>query len=281
MSDPASATPVGEGDRADRAASNGPRLRYDAAPRRRDAILQRLRNHGHVSVSALGAALGVSEMTVRRDLRRLAETGDVTLVHGGASLPVGTRGHPVFTSRAQVNAEAKRRIGAAAAALLGAHDTVGIDAGTTALEVARSLHEDFGGYVVTNSVPVLAGLLGRPHIRVIAIGGELSHDNQALIGPSAAQFVSGLRLTVLMLGVARVDSRGVYVRSELELSVKRALLDVAETVTLVCDASKEGAPGAVRVCDLERIDTFVMDTAPSAELSRRLRAHGTRIVIAP
>ena len=255
-------------------------LRYDAAPRRRDAILERLRDSGHVSVSEVSQALGVSEMTVRRDLRRLAATGDVTLVHGGASLPAGSHGRPVFGARALVNAEAKRRIGAAAAAMVAADDTVGIDAGTTALEVAHALPEDFSGCVVTHSVPVLAALLPRRSTRVIATGGEMSHDNQALIGPSAAQFVHDLRLRVYVLSVSSIDVRGVYVRSELELSVKRALLDVAEDVVLVCDASKEGGPGTVRVCDLDRIDTVVTDAPLSDGLTRRLHEAGTRIVIA-
>lgn len=259
---------------------SGTSLRYDAAPRRRDAILERLRAKGHVSVSEVSHDLGVSEMTVRRDLRRLAATGDVTLVHGGASLPAGPPGRPVFGARVLVNAEAKRRIGTAAAAMVAADDTVGIDAGTTALEVAQALPADFSGCVVTHSVPVLAAMLPRQAARVIAIGGELSHDNHALIGPSAAQFVRDLRLRLFVLGVASIDTRGVYVRSELELSVKRALLDAADAVVLVCDASKEGAAGTVRVCDLDRIDTVVTDTALSLRLTERLHAGGTRVVVA-
>jgi DeoR/GlpR family transcriptional regulator of sugar metabolism len=255
-------------------------LRYDGAPRRRDAILERLRASGHVSVSEVSQSLGVSEMTVRRDLHRLAVTGDVTIVHGGASLPAGPPGRPVFGARALVNAEAKRRIGAAAAAMVAADDTVGVDAGTTALEVAHALPEEFAGCVVTHSVPVLAALLPRSAIRVIAIGGEMSHDNQALIGPSAAHFVHDLRLRVFVLGVSSIDARGVYVRSELELSVKRALLDVAEDVVLVCDATKEGGPGTVRVCDLDRIDTVVTDGPLSDALTRRLHEAGTRVVVA-
>lgn len=255
-------------------------LRYDAAPRRRDVILERLRANGHVSVSEVSQALGVSEMTVRRDLRRLAESGDVTLVHGGASLPAGSHGRPVFGARALVNAEAKRRIGAVAAAMVAADDTVGIDAGTAALEVAHALPDDFPGCVVSHSVPVLAALLPRLATRVIAIGGEMSHDNQALIGPSAAHFVRDLRLRLFMLSVTSIDDRGVYVRSELELSVKRAMLDVAQDVVLVCDAGKEGGPGTVRVCDLDRIDTVVTDAPMSEALTRRLHTAGTRVVVA-
>src|SRR5690606_10801880 len=137
-------------------------------------------------------------------------------------------GRPVFVARALVNAEGKRRIGAAAAQMVAADDTVGIDSGTTAVEVAHALPEDFAGCVVTNSVPVLAAMVARRGTRVIGIGGEMSHDNHALIGPSAARFVRDLRLRLLVLGATSIDARGVYVRSELELGVKQALLDAAE-----------------------------------------------------
>ncbi len=253
-------------------------LRYDGAPQRRGEILAQLRLAGHVAVSELAARLAVSEMTVRRDLRRLAEVGDVVLVHGGASLPPTARANPAFVARAQLNGESKRRIGQAAAALIGLDDTVGIDAGTTALEVATALPEDFSGCVVTHSVPVLASLLARPGCRAIAVGGELSQDNQALIGPSAAQFVRDLRLGVLVLGATRVDARGLYVRSELELSVKRALIEAADQVVLVVDASKQRAHGTVRVCGLDRVDVVVTDGVLEDELAQELAGLGIRVV---
>ncbi|NED96088.1 DeoR/GlpR transcriptional regulator [Phytoactinopolyspora alkaliphila] len=255
-------------------------LRYDAAPQRRAAIVNQLRRSGHVAVSDISRQLHVSEMTVRRDLRRLAASGEAVLVHGGASLPPEARANPAFLTRASINGEAKHRIGRAAAQMISPGDTVGIDAGTTALEVASALPDQFAGCIVTHSVPVLATMLSRPDVRVIAIGGELSQENQALIGQSAAQFVGNLRLNVMMLGVASIDGRGVYVRSELELGVKQALLDVADHVVLVCDASKESAPGTVRVCDIEQIDTVVTDAQFSDRLTSRLREHGARIVVA-
>ncbi|WP_165367807.1 DeoR/GlpR family DNA-binding transcription regulator, partial [Phytoactinopolyspora endophytica] len=253
---------------------------YDAAPQRRETILEQLRRAGHVSVSGISQQLSVSEMTVRRDLRRLAASGEAVLVHGGASLPPNARAHPAFLSRALINGDAKRRIGRAAAAMVSGGDTVGIDAGTTALEVATALPDDFAGCVVTHSVPALAAMLNRPAARAIAVGGELSQENQALIGPSAAQFVGNLRLNVLMLGATSIDDRGLYVLSELELSVKQAMIEAADHIVLVSDTSKEGSPGAVRVCGLERIDTVVTDGSFGERLTGRLRQIGARVVVA-
>lgn len=256
------------------------RMKYDAAPRRRASIMQLLRAQGHVSVKSLSEELAVSDMTVRRDLKQLAGAGELVLVHGGASLPPGVSTNPAFSTRALAHSEAKKSIGRIASKLVGDADTVGIDAGTTALEVARGLPESFGGGVVTHSVPVLASMLGRPKVRVFAIGGELFHDNQALIGPSAAESVSNLRLRYLMLGVSAIDANGVYVRSELELEVKRALIDAADEVVLVCDSSKQQASGTVRVCDLSRIDTFISEVPPNGAVGEGLRRAGTRIISA-
>lgn len=256
------------------------RLRYDAASQRRALIVAQLRRAGHVSVSGLSEALAVSEMTVRRDLRRLVQAGDATLVHGGASLPPTSSANPAFLARAALNSEAKRLVGRAAAAMVALDDTVAIDAGTTALEVATSLPDDFDGCVITHSVPVLTAMLSRPLVRVVAIGGELSQDNQAMIGPRASGSVRDLRIPTLFLGATRVDGRGIYVRSELELDVKHALLDVAEHVVLVLDASKEQSVGTVLVCGLDRVDTVVTDRPPSPALAAHLRSAGTKVRLA-
>jgi DeoR/GlpR family transcriptional regulator of sugar metabolism len=123
-------------------------------------------------------------------------------------------------------------------------------------------------------------MLSRPHVRVIAVGGELSQENQAVIGQSAAQFVVNLRLSVMMLSVASIDARGVYVRSELELGVKQALIEAADHIVLLCDVSKEGAAGTVRVCGIDAIDTVVTDASFSDRLTARIREIGARIIVA-
>jgi len=255
-------------------------LRYVAAPSRRAGIAELLRRRGHVSVSDLSAALGVSEMTVRRDLRQLAADGDAVLVHGGASLPADARTAPVFGARAHEHAAEKRRIGAAAAALIAPAQVVGLDAGTTVLEVALALPRSYSGQIVTHSLPVLNSLLGRTEVRVLAIGGELAQDSQAMLGAHAARLTSDLRLDTLVLAASALDVRGVFVRSEAELGIKLALLEAARDVVLVCDRSKEDAPGSLRVCSLDRVDVVVTDAPFSDALTDRLTAEGVRITLA-
>jgi DeoR/GlpR family transcriptional regulator of sugar metabolism len=255
-------------------------LRYDSAPLRRSRIMAALRRAGFLSVLDLSAQLGVSSMTVRRDLRRLAASGEVVLVHGGVSLPPGGVAGPGFASRALAHTEAKLAIGAAAARLVAPGDTIGIDSGTTAAEVAHALPADFDGCVVTHSVPVLGHMLSRPRARVIGIGGELLHDNQAMVGFAALDLVRRLRVRLLFLGASAVDERGAYVRSEVELSAKHALMEIADEIVLLADASKLVATAPVQVCGLDRIDTLVVDAPLPEDVAAAVRHNGIRLITA-
>ncbi|MER5455626.1 DeoR/GlpR family DNA-binding transcription regulator [Micromonospora sp. NPDC002389] len=253
-------------------------LRYDGAPQRRTQIMAALRRSGFLSVTDLAEQLGVSPMTVRRDLRRLAERGEAVLVHGGVSLPPGGAAGPSYLHRAQVNPEAKLVVGRAAAALVAPGDTIGVDSGTTAAAVAHCLPDDFDGCLVTHSVPVLAQMLGRPRVRVIGLGGEVLHENQAMVGFAALDLLQRMRVRMLFLGASAVDARGVYVRSEVELTAKHAVMEIADEVVLVADGSKFDASAPVRVCAFDRIDTLVTDVDLPPAVADAARRAGTRFV---
>lgn len=253
-------------------------LRYDGAPQRRTQIMAALRRSGFLSIGDLAEQLGVSPMTVRRDLRRLADRGEAVLVRGGVSLPPGGPAGPGYASRAQVNPEAKLAVGLAAARLVQPGDTIGVDSGTTAAAVAHALPENFNGCVITHSVPVLAHLLGRPQARVIGIGGELLHENQSMVGFAALDLLRRMRVRMLFLGASAVDARGVYVRSEVELTAKHAVMEIADEVVLVVDGSKFTASGPVRVCAFDRIDTLVTDVDVPPAIAAATRRAGTRVV---
>lgn len=252
---------------------------YGGAPERRARALEEVRRRGFISVADLADALGVSPMTSRRDLQRLASDGTVRLVHGGAAPVAGPDFAAPYATRQEAHPGEKSRIGAAVAALLPANGAVGFDAGTTALEAARHLPADFAGTVVTNSVPVLDLMLERPRSTVICIGGELLHESRCLVGPDAASLTRGLKVRTLVLGAGAVDHDGVYVRSRLELDAKRALLDIADEVVLAADVSKFDVGAPVRVCGLERVDTWVVDGELPRKVAEVARRNGTRVIV--
>lgn len=256
------------------------RLRYLQAPTRRELILSRMRLSGFTSISDLAVELGVSEMTIRRDVRRLELAGEVRLVHGGVSLAHATLRTSEFTSRAGMSAAAKARIAATAVGLIQTRDVVGFDAGSTAFEVAAHLPVDFAGSVITHSVPVVQHLLNLPAARVTGLGGELYGRSQAFIGSATVQQLHGLRMRLFFLGAAAVDQHGIYVEADLEIPTKTALIDAASVVIVVVDHHKFDHPAPVLLCPLERVDTIITDEPVGPVMTSALRAAQVALMIA-
>lgn len=255
-------------------------MRYDRAPDRRARILEVVSSAGLVSVTSLAADLGVSDMTIRRDLRRLSTQGSVRVLHGSVSLPHATLRTSEFVSRAQSNAVAKQRVSTVAARRIRETDVVAVDAGTTAYGVIAALPPTFRGTVVTHSVPVIQHLLHRPDVRVVGLGGDLYAPSQAFVGPSTVDQAAHVRVRILVLGAAAVDARGVYVEADVERPAKLALMDAADEVMLVVDSTKFSANAPVRLCELGRLTTLVTNAPPAANIRRELQKHDVELLVA-
>jgi DeoR/GlpR family transcriptional regulator of sugar metabolism len=240
--------------------------------------MRQLRSAGHCTISELAEQLQVSEMTVRRDLRQMETDDQIRLVHGGASLPPGGADSARFTSRAEANDRAKQQIGQSAAGLIGLRDTVAIDAGTTAYQLALALPDQFAGCVVTHSVPVIQHMLSRPSVRVVGLGGDLYHASQAFVGPTTVDIASSLRVRTVFLGAAALDDRGVYCAADVERPAKQALMAIADHVVLLVDHDKFATSAPVLLCRYDDVGTLVTDRSPPAPVGRALCAAGTRLV---
>ena len=237
-------------------------LRYDSAPERRRAILSAVGDAGFVSVTELTRRLGVSDMTVRRDLRKL--------VHGGVSALSASPHSPAFTGRAEEHATGKRAIGEAVARSLSLRATIAVDAGTTTYAVVQALPDSFRGTVVTHSIPVMQLMLSRGLGRVVGLGGELLGESQAFIGPRTVAAVAGLRVQTLLLGAAAVDDQGIYVSTDNERPTKLALMSIADRVVLLVDSSKFLASAPVHLCGWDEISAVVTDAPPPNAILEQL-----------
>ena len=237
-----------------------------AMPRasRLERIARDLEQTGFLSARELTESLGVSEMTIRRDLRRLEQEGVLRIVHGGASLPLGSD----YQSRGMSEHAAKAKIGRLAASLIPLGSTVLMDAGTTVAEVAQHLPANFDGYVITHSIPVINSLLTRPDIPVHCLGGELRTQSQAMIGTSTVQSLSNLRAQVLFLGAAAVNESGVFVAKNFESSTKQAFIESANRVILLADHSKFSTFMPVFLAPLTVVDEIVTDRPLPPEVAR-------------
>jgi DeoR/GlpR family transcriptional regulator of sugar metabolism len=206
------------------------------AERRRE-ILSRLERDGKVVASELVVSLGVSEDTVRRDLRELAAGGLVQRVHGGALPPAITGG--TFAQRLRVAPEAKAELAEAALPLLEAADVIVLDGGTTSLELARRLPATRSCTVLTNSPPVASALSEHPRAEVVLIGGRLLKGPQVAVGPEALEALRQVRADVCVLGICSLHPElGVSTNDHDEAHVKRAMVASAAEVIALATADK-------------------------------------------
>lgn len=240
-------------------------LRYTSAPSRREAILKRLKATGYVSAAALSAEFAVSEMTIRRDLTKLAEQELIKLVHGGASLPPGAQLGVAFPDRARERADEKRAIGQWAVNWANPQSTIGIDAGTTTSELAMALPSDRELTVITHSLPAMEILAEREGITLIGLGGFFHQSTRSFSGPDTRAAIKNLRVHTLFLAATGLGDNGVYCSTPFDAETKRALIEIADTVVLLVDSSKFRHTAPVFVCPFTDIDVVVTDPAVEHE----------------
>jgi DeoR/GlpR family transcriptional regulator of sugar metabolism len=255
-----------------------PVSRPEAAATRQAWIVTTLRTVGFLSVTDLARELGVSHMTVRRDLHALSETGDVRMVHGGVSLPAESLRRVALSGSGSsvpvLDGVEPGRAGVAerAAAMVGPTDTIALDAGPTALALARALSVDFHGSVITHSMPVLRLLDEQPSgATVVALGGELLAERHAFVGPATEAALEPLRARTFFVSPAAVDERGLYARTPAEASVQRRLIGIADRVVLVATHEVYTTSAPARIAPLDRLTALVSDRPPPRAIAVALR----------
>lgn len=253
------------------------------APQRQAEILQRVRVTGGVRVSELVAEFGVSDMTIRRDLEALAERGLLAKVHGGATAaPAGATDEPGFAAKSARQRAEKAAIAGQAAALVTPGGAVALSAGTTTAALARRLVDLPGLTVVTNSIPVADVFYrgGRADQTVLLTGGVRT-PSDALVGPVAVAAVRSLHVDLLFLGVHGMSEHAGYTTPNLmEAEVNRALLDTAERLVVLADATKWTTVGLSSIAPLDAAQIVITDDGLPASAQETLAEHVEQLIIA-
>ena len=239
-------------------------------------ILRILDAQGTVTVAALARALDVSQETIRRDLRPLADSGALLRMHGAVSL-AGPMGEAPFRRRMRENAAAKQAIARAFAATVRNGDVLMLDTGTTTSFVARALAGRKRLTVITNSTDVARTLAVTGDNRVYLAGGALRGESGAVLGRAALEFVAGYQAQVAVISAGAVDADGVMDFDPEEADVARALLARAERRVLVTDATKFGRRGLVLVAGLDKLDHLICDAPPPPAIASALGAAGAAV----
>jgi len=254
------------------------------AEERQQAILERVRRDGKVSVEALTEALGVSAPTVRADLGVLEERRLLRRTHGGAILPETTGYEPPYAEREQARQAEKARIGAAAAARVRDGETVLLDAGTTAFEIAVRIKERAGLTVVTNSLSAALALMdgGPGGVQVLLAGGAAHARRRATLGPLAVEFLARLHVDRCFLGVNGVHAEAGYTATDFDAAqVKQAMIACAREVVVVADAAKMGVAAFAAVAPLALAHVLITDAIPGDSLAEALATAGVEVIVAP
>lgn len=260
-------------------AGNG-RPRPLAAEDRRHRILERVAEDQTIHVGDLARTFDVSEMTIRRDIRRLEQDGFVRQTYGGATAHLTRALDVAFNPRALQRTREKRRIGMRATHLVGDAHVVYVGIGTTAEQFARFLPVRPGLVVVTASLPT-ASLLGTRPVEVVALGGTVRRDELTCVGPVAAATLGRFRFDLAVIGAAGLSARwGLTELDDGEAEIQRLAIERAARVVVIADGSKIGAATNAVVAQAGSIETLVTDeSAPTVELAA-LAAAGLDIVMA-
>lgn len=251
---------------------------------RRSALLAVVAARGSANVATLVSELGVSRMTVRRDIDLLAQQGQLRKVKGGV-MPAGERGTRTAPSTWELHAAEKAAIAHEAAALVEPGMSVGVSGGSTAWHVARGLLRVADVTVVTNSLPVAAlfddesAIVEARESHVVLTGGVRT-PSQALVGPVAVRTLGYLHCDVVFLGVHGIDPHaGLTTPNLLEAETDRALIAAAERTVVVADHSKWKSISLTTIADLDAADLVISDAGLGAEAATELGALGPRVQI--
>jgi DeoR family transcriptional regulator of aga operon len=251
---------------------------------RQAKILQMITERGFVENEELARLFDVTQTTVRRDLKALAEQNLIKLDHGGSFSVdlLDTAVEPLYETKVYVNHERKRLIGAAAANLVCDGDTLILDSGTTNAEIAHYLkHVQIKNLtVITCDLMVAKVLCPEPNITVVMLGGTLRKSYYSAHGPYTEYFLKNIKAKKAFLGIdAANKENGVFNYVLEEVPIKQLMIQNSDEVIMVSDSSKFGKNALYKVCSWNDIDHVITDDSTSQEYRDCFMQNNVKITI--
>ncbi|MDQ1198450.1 MULTISPECIES: DeoR/GlpR family DNA-binding transcription regulator [Agrobacterium] len=248
---------------------------------RKAHILEKISSGQPVSVTEIASDLKVSEMTIRRDLAELEKEGLLKRVHGGAVSTFGRGYEPPFILRNAQAVAAKNAIGELAASLVSEGDSIALDVGSTAAEVARHLAGRRGLTIVTPSLRVVEHFVSNKDVRLIVAGGILRCGEGSLVGELACQTFRDLFVDKLFLGVGGISCEaGLTDYNWDDALVKKAMIKSAKEIIVTADASKFDRTAFAKIAEIDGFNTLITDRAPPKDIAEIFARKGIAVHIA-
>jgi len=231
---------------------------------RHQQILALVAERGVVSISELTERLGVSHMTIRRDVQKLEEQGAVLSVSGGVRTAERLAAEPSHLAKSAMYNDEKRAIGLLAAQHIPRHSCIYLDAGTTTLALARQLTERDDLLVVTNDFEIANLLIDSSGCRVIHTGGIVCRENRSCVGHAAAAALRHLAIDIAFISASCWGPRGIFTPDEDKVTVKQTVSEVSSKRVLLSDSSKYNKIATWLALPLETFDVIITDSQLSA-----------------
>jgi len=247
---------------------------------RRQHILSLIHRDGRVLVSELSESLGISPITIRKDLDQLEQQGMVQRTHGGAlTLQSSTMMDPSLKDKQHHQIKEKHRIAAAAAKLVSKDQCILLDSGSTTTMVARALREFSNLTIVTNAVNIAAEL-SDTNFEIILTGGILRKNSFSLVGPMAEDTLAQIQADILFLAVDGFDPKiGIMTPNVLESRVDRAMVKASRRVVAVCDSTKFNRSSMALIVPPAAVHTVITDDQISDAHAQTLRSAGIQLIV--
>jgi len=247
---------------------------------RRQYILGLAQENGRVLVEDLSQTLGVSSITIRKDLDRLQRRGVLQRTHGGAILPTsGSMSDPTLQEKEGRFSAEKKRIADAAAMLVKEGQCILLDSGTTTTALARALRSLSSLTVITNAMNIAAELSGTD-FEILLTGGSLRKNSFSLVGPLAEEMLHDMHADILFLGVDGFDvEAGVTTPNILESRVNRAMVKASSKVVAVCDSTKFDRRSLCKIVEAAAIHHVITDKNLPESTADALRNLGIELTL--
>ena len=238
-------------------------------------------SNGEASLEELCELLGVSRMTIHRDLEELENRGVLRKVRNGATAQPSSAFESNIEFRLTCAPEKKERLARHAASLVEPGDVILIDETTTALPIVRYLAEIEGLTVVTNFQPVANAVAKIVGIRLIGLGGEYIHQYDTFSGPLCEHQVLQLRINRYFTSTTAIEESGAYHPNSMIASVKKAMIQVSARKYLLADTSKFDRTALHKFAELIAFDQILVDAPLPAKKAEGMQHIADRLMVVP
>ena len=255
---------------------------FDLAGVRRRKIAKLVEERGSVGVKDLSEEFGVSDVTIRRDLKELGQLGVVTRTHGGVMINSAIMGDLPNEERKIVAHAEKARIGKVAIEMLSGTEVVYLDAGTTALSVAENAHLKPECRYVTTSLGVASLLMEQDIKNFFLIGGAYRDTNDSFTGTLAIAALRSLSFDVSFLCCSAVDikRRSIAINDEVYSLVQKEAIASSRRNIVVAHNEKISSNGFVHTAGFDQLACIITDSGLNEESRTRLMDTNIEVVLA-